>query len=138
MDIVNLLNTSQGGLFDAIKNYNKNDQEEQESKGSAVFSHSTNSDRVSFSQEAMQLAAKSESSGQEKSEGESAGGGGTSLGGGGSTDSASKVQELQSKLQALQSRLAAALQQGNEAQAAAIQGQISAVMAQIAALQAEA
>jgi hypothetical protein len=134
MDIVNLLNTPQGSLFDAIKNY----QEDQESKSSALFSHSANSDRVSFSQEAMQLAAKSESNGQEKSEGEPAGGGGTFLSGGSSAESASKVQELQSKLQALQSRLAAALQQGNEAQAAAIQGQISAVMAQIAALQAEA
>ena len=148
MEIVNFFNTSQGSLLDSIKNYTKNPQEEQESKSSAVSYSSASSDRVSFSQEAMQLAAQSGSVGQDQGESGATGNGGASSNGGGSgggsgsssssssTDDTSNIQELQAKLQSLQSKLAAAMETDDDAQAGAVQGQIAAVMAQIAALQA--
>ena len=131
MDIANLLNTSLGNSLGSIFT-NKNKQEEQENTSATGLSYSVSSDRVNISQEAMQLVANSESSGQDQGGNGAAGG----RGGNGTTDSESKVQELQSKLQGLLSRLAAAMQQGNEAEAGGIHGQISTVMAQISALQA--
>ena len=137
MDIVNFLNTSLGNSFEAISHYNKNTQEDQESKSNSVLSYSVNSDWVTIPLAAMHLFAKAGSGGQGQSESESAGSAGARAGGGSnSTDNEWKTQELQSKLQGLKSRLAAAMQKEDAVEAGAIQGQISAVIAQIAALQA--
>jgi len=135
MEISSLLGSLQSGSLASIFHYANDNQGEQEGKNSTVFSYSVQSDRVSISQEAMQLAAKSESAGQEESENGFAGSGGASGGGSSSDDNTSKINELQSKLQGLQGKLATAMQKGNEAEAMGIQGQITAVMAEIAALQ---
>jgi hypothetical protein len=134
MEIPSLFSSLQGGSLASLSQYAQDKQGEQEGKSGNVSSYSVQSDRVSISQEAIQLA-KSAHGGQEQGENESAGSGGYSSGGGSSSaDNESKVQELQGRLQELQGKLAASMLQGGEGDAGAIQGQITALMAQIAAL----